>query len=115
MKGGRAANLEVEQGKIIIYRPINAYKTKLVDDIILEFKLANSEDALSPLKSASAQLPANDSDTTPAATAPYHYCVLISPQHALVVAIDAKCADGSYQPVYRSDDLDDVAVNTCSS
>ena len=108
MKGGRAANLEVEQGKIIIYRPINAYKTKLVDDIILEFKLANSEDALSPLKSASAQLPANDSDTTHAATAPHHYSVHISPQHKLVAAIDARCSDGSYQQVYRSDKLDDI-------
>ena len=115
VKRESAAKLDTEQGKIIIYRPTNTDKTKLVEDIILEFKHANSEDTLTQLKSASAQLPANDSDTTPAATAPYHYCVLISPQHALVVAIDAKCADGSYQPVYRSDDLDDVAVNTCSS
>ncbi|MGN8853062.1 hypothetical protein [Anaerobiospirillum succiniciproducens] len=112
---GRAAKLDSEDGKIIIYRPINADKTKLVDDIILEFKLANSEDALTQLKSATEQLPATDSETTPAATAPYHYSVLISPQHKLVAAIEAKCADDSYQLVYRSDKLDDVAVNTSSS
>ena len=115
MKGGRAANLEVEQGKIIFYRPINADNTKLVEDIILEFKLSDSEDALSQLKSATEQLPATESETTPAATAPHHYCVLISPQNKLVVAIEAKCADGSYKIVYRSDKLDDIAVNTSSS
>ena len=81
----------------------------LVDRI--DYKDAHSEDALTQLKSASAPLKANDSDTTPAATAPYHYSVLISPQHALVAAIDAKCADGSNQQVYRSDNLDDI----CSS
>ncbi|WP_317383848.1 AAA family ATPase [Anaerobiospirillum succiniciproducens] len=112
---GCAANLEVEQGKIIFYRPINADNTKLVEDIILEFKLSDSEDALSQLKSATEQLPATDSETTPAATAPHHYCVLISPQNKLVVAIEAKCADGSYKIVYRSDKLDDIAVNTSSS
>ena len=92
---GRAAKLDSEDGKIIIYRPINADKPELVEDIILEFKLSDSEDALSQLKSATEQLPATDSETTPAATAPYHYCVLISPQHKLVAAIDAKCSDGS--------------------
>ena len=106
---GRAAKLDTEEGKIIIYRPINADKTKLVEDIILEFKLADSEDALTQLKSSSAQLPANDLDTYPAAAAPHHYCVHISPQHALVAAIDAKCADGSYKIVYRSDDLDEIS------
>ena len=111
----RAAKLDVEQGKIIIYRPINADRTKLVEDMVLEFKLANTNAALTQLKSASAPLPATDSDTTPAATAPHHYCVLISPQNKLVVAIKAKCADDSYQLVYRSDKLDDIAVNTSSS
>ena len=106
---GRAAKLDVEQGKIIIYRPINADRTKLVEDMVLEFKLANSEDALTQLKSATEQLPATDSDTTPAATAPHHYSVHISPQHKLVAAIDAKCADGSYKIVYRSDDLDEIS------
>ena len=112
---GRAAKLDSEDGKIIIYRPINADKPELVEDIILEFKLANTNEALTLLKSASVQLPANDSDTYPAATAPYHYSVLISPQHKLVAAIEVKCSDGSYQLVYRSDKLDDVAVNTSSS
>ena len=106
---GSAAKLDTEEGKIIIYRPINADRTKLVEDMVLEFKLANTNAALTQLKSASAQLPAHDSDTTPAATEPYHYCVLISPQYALVAAIDAKCADDSYQQVYRSDKLDDMS------
>ena len=106
---GRAAKLDTEEGKIIIYLPINADRTKLVEDMVLEFKLANTNAALTQLKSASAPLPANDSDTTPAATAPHHYCVLISPQNKLVAAIDAKCADGSYKIVYRSDDLDEIS------
>ena len=112
---GRAAKLDSEDGKIIIYRPINTDNTELAEDIIIEFKLANTKEEITQLKSASALLPANDSDTYPAATAPHHYSVLISPQHALVVAIDAKCADDRYQLVYRSDNLDDVAVNTSSS
>ena len=107
----RAAKLDVEQGKIIIYRPINADRTKLVEDMVLEFKLANTNAALTQLKSASAPLPATDSDTTPAATAPHHYCVLISPQNKLVVAIEAKCADDSYQLV-RSDNLDNLIAST---
>ena len=111
-QSGRAAKLDVEQGKIIIYRPINADKPELVEDISLEFKLSNSEDALTQLKSASAELPVYDSDTTPAATAPHHYCVLISPQHALVAAIDARCSDGSYQQAYRSDNLDNLIAST---
>ena len=77
----------------------------------IDYKDAHSEDALTQLKSASAELPVYDSDTTPAATAPHHYCVHISPQHKLVAAIYTKCADGSYQLVYRSDKLDDI----CSS
>ena len=105
----RAAKLDVEQGKIIIYRPINADKTKLVEDMVLEFKLANTNAALTQLKSASAPLKATDSDTTPAATAPYHCRLFISPQHKLVAAIDAKCSDGSYQRIYRSDDLDEIS------
>ncbi len=105
----RAAKLDVEQGKIIIYRPINADKPELVEDISLEFKLANTNAALTQLKSASAQPETTDSDTTPAATAPHHYCVHISPQYKLVAAIDAKCADGSYKIVYRSDDLDEIS------
>ena len=109
---GRAAKLDSEDGKIIIYRHINTDNTELAEDIILEFKLANSEDALTQLKSASAPLPANDSDTYPAATAPHHYCVHISPQYKLVAAIDAKCADGSYQLVYRSDDVDNLIAST---
>ena len=112
---GSAAKLDTEEGKIIIYRSINTDNTELAEDIILEFKLSDSEDALSLLKSATEQLPATDSKTTPAATAPHHYCVLISPQNKLVVAIEAKCADGSYKIVYRSDKLDDIAVNTSSS
>ena len=112
---GSAAKLDTKEGKIIIYRPINADKPELVEDVILEFKLANTNAALSQLKSATEQLPATDSETTPAATAPHHYCVLISPQNKLVVAIEAKCADDSYQLVYRSDKLDDIAVNTSSS
>ena len=75
----------------------------------IDYKDAHSEDALTQLKSASARLPANDSDTNPAVTAPYHYCVHISPQHKLVAAIDAKCSDGSYQQIYRSDDLDEIS------
>ena len=75
----------------------------------IDYKDAHSEDALTQLKSASAPLKATDSDTTPAATAPHHYSVLISPQHKLVAAIDAKCADGSYKIVYRSDKLDDMS------
>lgn len=75
----------------------------------IDYKDAHSEDALTQLKSASAPLKATDSETTPAATAPHHYSVLISPQHKLVAAIDAKCSDGSYQQVYRSDKLDDMS------
>ncbi|MGN8892854.1 hypothetical protein [Anaerobiospirillum succiniciproducens] len=74
----------------------------------IDYKDAHSKDALTQLKSASAPLPANDSDTSPAATDPYHYSVLISLQHKLVAAIDAKCSDGCYQLVYRSDKLDDM-------
>ncbi|WP_308498101.1 hypothetical protein [uncultured Anaerobiospirillum sp.] len=74
----------------------------------IDYKDAHSEDALTQLKSASAPLKATDSDTTPAATAPHHYSVHISPQHALVAAIDAGCSDGSYQQVYRSDKQDDM-------
>ncbi|WP_027939793.1 AAA family ATPase [Anaerobiospirillum succiniciproducens] len=107
---GSAAKLDTEEGKIIIYRPINADKPELVEDISLEFKLANTNAALTQLKSASAQLPAHDSDTTPAATAPYHCRLFISPQHKLVAAIYTKCADGCYQQVYCSDNLDDVAA-----
>ena len=77
--------------------------------MVLEFKLANTNAALTQLKSASAPLPATDSDTTPAATAPYHCRLFISPQHKLVAAIDAKCSDGSYQQIYRSDDLDEIS------
>ena len=108
IKRGHAAKLDSEEGKIIIYRPINADKPELVEDIILEFKLANTKEEITQLKSASAPLPANDSDTYPAATDPHHYSVHISPQHKLVAAIDAKCADGSYQQVYRSDKQDDM-------
>ena len=115
IKRESAAKLDVEQGKIIIYRPINTDNTELAEDIILEFKLSDSEDALSQLKSATEQLPETNSETTPAATAPHHYCVLISPQNKLVAAIEAKCADDSYQLVYRSDKLDDIAFNTSSS
>ena len=116
IKRESAAKLDVEQGNIIIiYRPINTDNTELAEDIILEFKLSDSEDALSQLKSATEQLPETNSETTPAATAPHHYCVLISPQNKLVAAIEAKCADDSYQLVYRSDKLDDIAFNTSSS
>lgn len=69
----------------------------------IDYKDAHSEDALTQLKSASAQPETTDSDTTPAATAP---------QHALVAAIDAKCSDGSYQQIYRSDNLDDLIAST---
>lgn len=75
----------------------------------IDYKDAHSEEALTQLKSASAPLKATDSETTPAATAPHHYCVLISPQNKLVAAIDAKCSDGSYQLVYRSDKLDEIS------
>ena len=75
----------------------------------IDYKDAHSEDALTQLKSASAQPETTDSDTTPAATVPHHYSVHISPQHKLVAAIDARCADGSYQLVYRSDDLDEIS------
>lgn len=75
----------------------------------IDYKDAHSEEALTQLKSASEPLPANDSDTTPAATAPHHCSVLISPQHMLVAAIDAKCSDGSNKLVYRSDKLDDMS------
>ncbi len=74
----------------------------------IDYKDAHSEDALTQLKSASAPLKATDSETTPAATAPHHYSVHISPQHKLVAAIYTKCADGSYKIVYRSDKLDDI-------
>lgn len=75
----------------------------------IDYKDAHSEEALTQLKSATEQLPANDSDTYPAATAPHHYSVLISPQHALVMAIVARCSDGSYKIVYRSDDQDEIS------
>ena len=79
IKRESAAKLDSKEGKIIIYRPLNADKTKLFEDMVLEFKLANTNAALTQLKSASAELPAHDSDTTPAATEPYHYCVLYKP------------------------------------
>ena len=78
----------------------------------IDYKDAHSEDALTQLKSASAPLKATDSETTPAAIAPYHYSVLISPQHKLVAAIEAKRADCSYQLVYRSDNLDNLIAST---
>ena len=109
---GSAAKLDTEEDKIIIYRPINADKPELVEGISLEFKLDNTNAVLTQLKSASAQPETTDSDTTPAATAPHHYCVLISPQNKLVVAIEAKCADDSYQLVYRSDNLDNLIAST---
>ena len=80
------------------------------EDIVIEFKLANSQEELKQLKVASAQPQENDSDKSPAATDPYRYCVLISLEQMLVGAISAINADGSSNTVYVSDKLNEYGT-----
>ena len=79
----------------------------VTEDIVLEFKLANSQEELKQLKAASLQPQENDSDKSPAATDPYRYCMLISLEQKLVAAISAINADGSLNTVYVSDRLNE--------
>ena len=81
--------------------------TDEAEDIVIEFKLANSQEELKQLKAASLQPQENDSDKCQAATDPYRYCVLISLEQRLVVAISAINVDGSSKTVYVSDKLNE--------
>ena len=77
------------------------------EDIVIEFKLANSQEELKQLKAASLQPQENDSDKSPVVTDPYRYCVLIILEQRLVAAISAINADGSSKTVYVSDRLNE--------
>ena len=99
--------LDADHAKIIIYQPHQGELTDVADDIVIEFKLANSQEELKQLKAASLQSQENDSDKSPAATDLYRYCVLISLDQRLVAAISAINADGSSNTVYVSDKLNE--------
>ena len=99
--------LDADQAKIIIYQPIQGELADVAEDIVIEFKLANSQEELKQLKVASAQHQEDKSDKSPAATDPYRYCVLISLYQRLVAAISAINADGSSNTVYVSDKLNE--------
>ncbi len=81
------------------------------EDIVIEFKLANSQEELKQLKVASVQLQEDDADKSPAVTDPYRYCVLISLEQGLVGAISAINADGSSKTVYVSDKLNEDSTS----
>ena len=83
---------------------------EVAEDIVIEFKLANSQEELKQLKIASAQPQEDNSDKSPAAIAPYRYCVLISLEQRLVAAISAINADGSLKTVYVSDKLNEYGT-----
>ncbi|WP_281710545.1 hypothetical protein, partial [Anaerobiospirillum succiniciproducens] len=102
--------LDADQAKIIIYQPHRGELADVAEDIVIEFKLANSQEELKQLKIASAQPQENDSDKSPAATDPYRYCVLISLDQRLVAAISAINADGSSKTVYVSDKLNEYGT-----
>ena len=99
--------LDADHGKIIIYQPHQGELADVAEDIVIDFKLANSQEELKQLKVASAQLQEDDADKSPAATNPYRYCVLISLEQRLVAAISAINADGSSKTVYVSDKLNE--------
>ena len=81
------------------------------EDIVIEFKLANSQEELKQLKVASAQPQEDNSDKSPAATDPYRYCVLIGLEQRLVASISAINADGSSKTVYVSDKLNEDSTS----
>ena len=97
--------LDVDQAKVIIFQPHQGELADVAEDIVLEFKLANSQEELKQLKAASLQPQENDTVKSPAATDPYRYCVLISLEQRLVAAISAINADGTSKTVYVSDKL----------
>ena len=99
--------LDVDQAKVIIFQPHQGELADVVEDIVIEFKLANSQEELKQLKVSSAQPQEDNSDKSPAATDPYRYCVLISLEQRLVVAISAINADGTSKTVYVSDRLNE--------
>ena len=99
--------LDADQAKVIIYQPHQGELADVAEDIVIEFKLANSQEELKQLKAASLQPQENDSDKSPAATDPYRYCVLIILEQRLVAAISAINADGSSKTVYVSDKLNE--------
>ena len=99
--------LDADHGKIIIYQPHQGELTDVAEDIVIEFKLANSQEELKQLKVSSAQPQEDDSDKSPSATDPYRYCVLIILEQRLVAAISAINADGSSKTVYVSDKLNE--------
>ena len=99
--------LDADHVKIIIYQPHQGELADVAEDIVIEFKLANSQEELKQLKIASAQPQENDSDKSPAATDPYRYCVLIGLEQRLVASISAINADGSSNTVYVSDRLNE--------
>ena len=99
--------LDAAHAKIIIYQPYQGELADVTEDIVIEFKLANSQEELKQLKAASLQPQENDSDKSPVVTDPYRYCVLISLEQRLVAAISAINADGSSKTVYVSDRLNE--------
>ena len=99
--------LDADHVKIIIYQPHQGELADVAEDIVIEFKLANSQEELKQLKAASLQPQENDSDKSPAATDPYRYCVLIGLEQRLVASISAINADGSSNTVYVSDRLNE--------
>ena len=99
--------LDADQAKVIIYQPHQGELADVAEDIVIEFKLANSREELKQLKIASAQPQEDNSDKSPAATDPYRYCVLIRLEQKLVAAISAINADGSSNTVYVSDRLNE--------
>ena len=102
--------LDADQAKIIIYQPHRGELADVAEDIVIEFKLANSQEELKQLKAASLHPQENDSDKSPAATDPYRYCVLISLDQRLVAAISAINVDGSSNTVYVSDKLNEYGT-----
>ena len=99
--------LDADHAKIIIYQPHQGELAEVAEDIVIEFKLANSQEELKQLKSATAQPQEDDAVKSPAATDPYRHCVLISLEQRLVAAISAINAVGSSNTVYVSDKLNE--------
>ena len=99
--------LDAAHAKIIIYQPHQGELADVAEDIVIEFKLANSQEEIKQLKSASVQLQEDNADKSPAATDPNRYCVLISLDQRLVAAISEINADGSSKTVYVSDKLNE--------
>ena len=99
--------LDAAHAKIIIYQPHQGELADVAEDIVIEFKLANSQEEIKQLKSASVQFQEDNADKSPAATDPNRYCVLISLDQRLVAAISEINADGSSKTVYVSDKLNE--------